>query len=131
MTGEAPVSDFRLPMQPKRGGPPAAMVVCPATFNMVNKAASGIADTYAAATVCEALATAIPLVVVPMVSTRLWGHPAWVRNLNVLRDAGAVLVDVRTGGLDLTPAPSGSGEDVAAQFDPQWVVAQLDRLVPR
>jgi phosphopantothenoylcysteine decarboxylase len=131
LTGQAPVSDFRSPMEPRRGVPPAAMVVCPATFNTVNKAASGIADTYASATVCEALATGIPLVMVPMVSTRLWGHPAWVRNLDVLRDAGVVLIDVRTGGLDLTPAPSGSGDEVVARFDPQWIVTQLAQLVPR
>ncbi|WP_446686993.1 DUF6188 family protein [Phytohabitans kaempferiae] len=50
-------------------------------------------------------------------------------NLNVLRAAGAVLVDVQTGGLDLAPAPSGSGDEVAARFDPQWIVTQLDRLM--
>ncbi|WP_428983120.1 flavoprotein [Phytohabitans maris] len=54
LTRAAPVSDFRSPRTPKEGPSPVALVVCPATFNTVNKAATGIADTYASATICEA-----------------------------------------------------------------------------
>src|SRR6266699_3315217 len=46
LTGEAPRLDFRAPSQPKRGGQPSAVLVCPATFNTVNKAALGVSDTF-------------------------------------------------------------------------------------
>src|SRR5262245_58695378 len=49
LVGEPPQDSFRAPDQPKRGVPPAAVVLCPATFNTVNKAAAGAADTYALA----------------------------------------------------------------------------------
>jgi hypothetical protein len=131
LTGEAPRFDFRSPEQAKRGGPPAAVVVCPATFNTVNKAAVGAADTYALAVLCEALGTGLPTVVVPMVNNKLWGHPAWAPSLAVFRKVGAALVDVHTGGPEVSAVTSGTGGDVVAQFQVAWVTAQLRRLLPR
>jgi hypothetical protein len=73
---------FRAPWTPKRDGPPAAVVVCPATFNTVNKTAAGIADTYALGVLCEAVSTRTPTVIMPTVSTKLLsGHPAWPPSL--------------------------------------------------
>lgn len=122
--GECPRFEFRSSVEPKLTGRPSAVIVCPATFNTINKAAIGAADNYALAVMCEAMATGVP-----MVSARLWGHPAWPRSLKTLREAGAVLMNPRTGGLELSPMPSGLGEEVTANFDPQWIIAQLDQLV--
>jgi hypothetical protein len=131
LTGEPPRLEYRAPTEAKRGGPPAAVVVCPATFNTVNKAAAGINDTYALGALCEALGSGVPTVIVPMVNDKLWGHPAWAGSLRVLRDAGATLVDIRTGGPDPTPVPSGTGGEVTARFETTWVTNQLKRLLSK
>ena len=123
--GEAPLFDFRQPDQPKRGGSPAAVVVCPATFNTVNKAASGISDTYAMGVLCEAIGTRTPTLIVPMVSDKLWGHPAWSGSLSILADVGATMLDVNTGRVGTSAVASGTGDDVVARFDPLWLSGLL------
>ena len=128
LIGEPPRTQFRSPSQPKRGGPPAAVVVCPATFNTVNKAAAGINDTYALGVLCEAIGTGTPTVLVPMVNNKLWGHPAWAGSLDVLSSAGVVLLDVNSGVAGTSPVVSGTGGEVTARFDPQWVATQLRAL---
>ena len=124
VTGSPPRSEYRHPSQPKSPDP-AAVVVCPATFNTVNKAAAGAADTYALGVLCEALGAGIPTVVVPMVNNKLWGHPAWQPSLTVLRQAGAILVDIQDGSTELAATASGTGGSVVDAFDPTWVTAHL------
>ena len=131
LTGEKPRLEYRAPSEAKRAGTPTAVIVCPATFNTVNKAAAGVADTYALGALCEALGSGVPTLVAPMVNDKLWGHPAWAGSLRVLRDAGAVLLDVMTGGPDPAPVPSGTGADVTARFEPAWVTTRLKLLLPR
>ncbi|GAB3859890.1 hypothetical protein GCM10027610_099990 [Dactylosporangium cerinum] len=60
MTGLPPQFDFRAPTLAGRADPPAALAVCPATFNTVNKAAAGAMDTYALGQLCEALGMRLP-----------------------------------------------------------------------
>jgi phosphopantothenoylcysteine synthetase/decarboxylase len=124
LIGVPPRVQRREPSPPKSPDP-AAVVVCPATFNTVNKAAAGVMDTYALGVFCEALGAGIPTIVVPMVNNKLWGHPAWKRSLAVLGHADAILVDVQTGGLDLTPVTLGTDDAVVEGFDPSWVTARL------
>lgn len=125
LTGAPPRVNFQDPRLPRRTGSPQGVVVCPATFNTINKVALGIADTYASAQLCSALGEGLPLLVVPMVNNKLWGHPAWARSLAVLEEAGVTLLDIHTG----TPGPvaveSGNGDKVVAGFDPGWVINQL------
>jgi hypothetical protein len=127
VAGSAP-GGFRSPDEPKRGPRPAAVVVCPATFNTVNKLVHGIADTYPLGLLCEALGAGAPTVIVPMVNDRLWGHFGWQANLNRLVDAGVTLVDVRSGDAGACAVPSGTGSEVVARFDPEWVTSALPRL---
>jgi phosphopantothenoylcysteine synthetase/decarboxylase len=87
----------RTPGEPKSFPRPDAVILAPATFNTVNKLATGIADTYALTVLCSAIGTRTPMVIVPFVSTRLAGHPAWLASLAVLRYAEATLVDPATG----------------------------------
>jgi phosphopantothenoylcysteine synthetase/decarboxylase len=121
VTGFPALVEQRQPSQPKRFPTPAAVVVCPATFNSVNKLAAGIMDSYAAGILCEALASRTPMTVLPMVNDRLWGHPAWAQSLATLTAAGVTFVDIQTGRVG-PPAPiePGSGPAVAAAFDPAW-----------
>lgn len=129
LVGEPPRFEQRSPSQPKRGGAPAAVVVCPATFNTINKAAIGISDTYALGVLCEALGSAVPLVVVPMVNDKLWGHPGWAGSLAVLRNAGTVFVDAQTGKPGASAVMSGTGEQIVSGFNPGWLIRQLKRLI--
>jgi phosphopantothenoylcysteine synthetase/decarboxylase len=124
VTGFRALVDQRQPDQVKRFPPPAQVVVCPATFNSVNKLAAGIMDTYAAGVMCEALASRVPITVMSMVSNKLWDHPAWRPNLAALARAGVSFVDVRTGRTGKPePVESGTGPAVIEAFDPIWALA--------
>jgi hypothetical protein len=123
ITGFAVLVEQRQPGAPKRFPPPSRVVVCPATFNTVNKLATGIMDTYAAGLLCEALASRIPITLAPMVSTRLWPHPAWQHHLDMLTAAGVTFIDIQTGRAGPPEAvQSGTGGEVIAAFDPTWVL---------
>ena len=115
-----------------RSGPRAhAVVACPLTFNTANKVAAGIMDTPASGTLCDALGAGLRVVAVPMVNSRLWAHPAWAGTLRTLRDCGVVLLDPadgRVGGPG--PVASGTGDAVAAAFDPAWVVTAMGPARP-
>ena len=79
-----------------------------------------------AGTLCDALGAGVPIVAVPMANTRLWGHPVWATTLTTLRDWGVVLLDPTTGQLgDPRPVDSGTGDAVAAAFDPRWILAAI------
>jgi hypothetical protein len=122
-TGFPALVDQRQPSQPKRFPEPAQVVVCPATFNSVNKLGAGIMDTYAAGILCETLASGTPMTVLPMVSTRLWDHPAWRPNLTALTAAGVTFVDIRTGRTGFPePVESGTAPEIVAAFDPVWAL---------
>jgi phosphopantothenoylcysteine synthetase/decarboxylase len=126
VTGAAPLSQQRRPGEAKRFPTAEAVVACPATFNSINKLAAGIMDNYPAGLLCEALGAGTPLVVVPMVSDRLWGHPVWAGNLRLLAGAGVRFVDVRTGRPGSPePTEAGAGQRIADAFDPAWPIDAL------
>jgi phosphopantothenoylcysteine synthetase/decarboxylase len=123
VTGFPVLTEQRQPGQAKRFPQPTQVIVCPATFNTVNKLAAGIADSYAAGLLCEALASQIPITIAPMVNNRLWPHPVWRHNLDILTAAGARFIDIQTGHIGQPSAvQSGTGGDVIAHFDPAWVL---------
>jgi phosphopantothenoylcysteine synthetase/decarboxylase len=124
ITGSPPLVEYRQPDEPKRGGQPAQVIVCPLTMNTGSKLALGIMDNYALGVLCEALATRTPITAVTMVNERLWSHPRWQANLDLLRDAGVSFLDVRTGRAG-DPHPVRSGGGTVSHFDPAWVVAAL------
>ncbi len=105
---------------------PDVVVACPLTFNTANKAAAGIMDTSSTGALCDALGAGVPVVAVPMVNNRLWGHPVWVSTLRTLSGAGVRFVDPQSGQVgDPEPVQSGTGPEVVAAFDPEWVVAAV------
>ena len=107
---------------------PDAVVVAPITFNTVGKLACGIADTYAHSTLGEALGDGVPMLAVPMVNNRLWGNPAWSRNVAWLTQAGVRWLSIHDGTLgEPKPVQSGTGESVVERFNPGWIIAQLPR----
>ncbi|WP_281180227.1 flavoprotein [Actinomadura hibisca] len=94
LTGERVRSDYRMPGEPN-GLPSAdAVVVAPATFNTVNKWATGIADNFAVALLCELMGFGVPILAVPLLKDALARHRAFGANVEALREMGVrVLFD--------------------------------------
>jgi phosphopantothenoylcysteine synthetase/decarboxylase len=124
ITAGMTLSEYRAPGQSKRGPGPDVVVAAPLTFNSLNKWAQGASDTYALGVLNEALAARVPVLAVPMVSERLWGHPALTPNIERLIAAGVVLIDPSTGSSGCKPVASGTGAEVASAFDPAWLVKE-------
>ena len=70
------------------------VVVCPATADLMAKMAAGIADDLATTML---LATDKPVMAVPAMNVRMWQHPATVRNVHVLREAGVDVMEPDEG----------------------------------
>ncbi len=65
------------------------IVVAPATADLMAKAALGHADDLASTTL---LATDTPILMVPAMNVRMWGHPATQQNLATLKARGVEFV---------------------------------------
>jgi phosphopantothenoylcysteine decarboxylase / phosphopantothenate---cysteine ligase len=70
------------------------IVVCPATANMLAKMAAGIADDLATTLL---LATDKPVMAVPAMNVRMWGHAATQANVATLREAGVMVLQPDEG----------------------------------
>lgn len=85
--------DPRLPHEESPHPPVDCYAVVPATANTIAKLALGIADNQALTTVCEAIGSGTPPVVVfPRVNAAHAGQPAWDGHITLLRKAGVHLV---------------------------------------
>ena len=73
-----------------------AIVVAPATANLLAKAAHGIADDFLTTLL---LAARRPLVIVPAMDGGMWEHPAVVANVATLRGRGAAVLEPDAGAL--------------------------------
>jgi hypothetical protein len=84
------------PREPDEAGAipqPHALAVVPATFNTINKWATGISDNLALGVLNEALGSGLPIVASPYVKPELAAHPAFGRSLAQLRRSGVHLTD--------------------------------------
>jgi phosphopantothenoylcysteine decarboxylase len=95
LTGYPVRSEYKLPGEADALPKADAIVVAPATFNTINKWALGIGDTLAVSILCEALGRGSPpIVAVPYLKADLAHHPAFSKNLQLLRECGVhVLYD--------------------------------------
>jgi phosphopantothenoylcysteine decarboxylase / phosphopantothenate---cysteine ligase len=73
-----------------------ALVVAPATANVLAKFAHGIADDFLTTMY---LATRAPVLVAPAMNVNMWDHPATQANLELLRQRGVRVIDPETGSL--------------------------------
>lgn len=73
-----------------------ALLIAPATANLIGKLASGVADDFLTTLY---LATKAPLILAPAMNVQMWEHPAVQANLQRLRERGAVVVEPDEGYL--------------------------------
>jgi len=73
-----------------------ALVVVPATSDILAKFAQGIASDFLTTLY---LATTAPVVVCPAMNTNMWNHPATQANLQILRKRGVQIVEPDSGYL--------------------------------
>jgi len=111
LTGHPVRTSFRRPSDPEFAPLGDVVLVCPATFNTLNKWALGINDTVALGLLNEALGRQVPTYVVPWVNDALAAHPAYKQTLKGL-DQPAVTIIKTTG--DITTLPSEVAEQLAA-----------------
>lgn len=99
LTGYPVRNDFKRPEEPDILPPADAVIAFPATFNTINKWASGISDTLALGLLNEYTGRKKPVLAVPVVTTNsgLDSHPAFARSIALLREYGVtVLYDPQT-----------------------------------
>ncbi|KQT61493.1 bifunctional phosphopantothenoylcysteine decarboxylase/phosphopantothenate synthase [Methylobacterium sp. Leaf456] len=73
-----------------------AVVVAPATANMMARMATGHAPDLAATVL---LATTLPILIAPAMNVRMWLHPATRRNLATLKADGVAVVGPNEGAM--------------------------------
>ncbi len=97
-----------------------AVVVAPATADLVARMAIGSADGLATATL---LACDRPVLLCPAMNTRMWDHPATARNIETLRGFGHEIVGPDDG--PLAEGESGPGR----MAEPAEILARLGRVL--
>ncbi len=97
------------------------VVICPATANILAKAAAGIADDLATTIL---LATDKPVLAVPAMNVRMWNHPATQRNLAQLAADGVTIMPPDEGamacgefGAGRLPEPPDVAARICAMLD--------------
>jgi phosphopantothenoylcysteine decarboxylase/phosphopantothenate--cysteine ligase len=81
-----------------------ALLIAPATANILAKFAHGIADDFLSTLY---LATTAPVLVAPAMNVRMWEHPATQTNLAVLRQRGVTIIPPDAGYLACGMTGSG------------------------
>ena len=97
-----------------------ALVIVPATANVLAKMAHGIADDFLT-TLC--LATKAPLVVAPAMNVNMWEHPATQKNVEILRERGVKVLPPDEGYLAC--GMTGAGRLTSVESIAQAVFATL------
>jgi phosphopantothenoylcysteine decarboxylase/phosphopantothenate--cysteine ligase len=97
-----------------------ALLVSPATADVVAKFAQGIANDFLSTLY---LATKAPVIVAPAMNVNMWEHPATRANLEVLRQRGVTIVEPDSGYLACGMIGAGRLADLE-----RIVAATLERL---
>lgn len=90
------------------------MLIAPATANSIAKAANGIADDLVSSTL---LMRAGRLLIAPAMHTEMWQHPATQRNVETLRERGALFAGPEEGELSI------GDEGIGRLAEPRDIVA--------
>lgn len=116
LTGSPVSSTYKTPdVGGRRTLPPVdALIIAPATYNTVNKLASGVADTYPLTSTAELIGRGVPTVVVPFVNAALANRAPFQRSIADLRGEGVRVISGPDD--DWAPHPPGTGADRRAVF---------------
>ena len=99
-----------------------ALVVAPATANILAKFANGIADDFLTTMY---LATEAPVLVAPAMNVNMWNHAATQANLETLRQRGVRVVEPGTG--ELACGMVGAGRMAEPEAISEMVMKTLNR----
>jgi phosphopantothenoylcysteine decarboxylase/phosphopantothenate--cysteine ligase len=99
-----------------------AVVIAPATANLIARLAAGLVNDALTAVVC---ATRAPVVLAPAMDAGMWTNPATQRNVETLRGFGHYLVEPEVGAL----ASGLTG--VGRLAEPATILAAVERLFAR
>ncbi|SCL24709.1 flavoprotein [Micromonospora inyonensis] len=91
ITGQPVSYRQRHPDEPSVLSRADAIAVVPATFNTINKWATGINDSLALGILNESFGAGLPIIASPYVKPTLARHPAFTTNLRLLADHGVRL----------------------------------------
>ncbi len=94
-------------------------LVAPATANTIGKMAAGIADNLLLTTY---LSARCPVMIAPSMDTDMLKHPATIRNIEVLRSFGNIILDPESG--ELASGLSGKGR----MAEPEEIVKEIEKL---
>lgn len=94
-------------------------LVAPATANTIGKMAAGIADNLLLTTY---LSARCPVIIAPSMDTDMLKHPATIRNIEVLRSFGNIILDPESG--ELASGLSGKGR----MAEPEEIVKEIEKL---
>jgi len=125
LTGHQVRYDYKQPDEPDILPNPDAFVIAPATFNTINKMASGASDTLALGMLNEAIGLPLPVIAVPTPNVALARHPAFRASVQALRSWGVdLLFDP-----DRYPLPTPNmGPPAAALFPWADLTAAVSKL---
>jgi len=99
-----------------------ALVVAPATANILAKFAHGLADDFLSTMY---LATQAPVIVAPAMNTNMWMHPATQANLDLLRQRGVRIIEPGSG--ELACGQVGAGRMAEPEIIAQAVANAIGR----
>ncbi len=99
-----------------------ALVVAPATANILAKFAHGIADDFLSTLY---LATTAPVMVAPAMNVNMWNHPATQANIEILRQRGVGIIEPGTG--ELACGMVGAGRMAEPEAIARAVLSALGR----
>ena len=122
LTGKPPVTDlwaedYAGEVHVEVGEWADAIVVAPATMNLMARAASGQANDALLATLACARG---PVFFAPAMHQRMWSHPATRANVTTLRERGAIIVGPVTGALangEIGEGRMSEPEDIAEAIE--------------
>ena len=97
-----------------------AILVAPATANVIGKLASGIADDLVTSTL---LAANVPVVMAPAMNTQMWENQAVQKNIAYLKSIGINFIDPDSGLLACKTVGVGRLKE------PNKIVAELDKYL--
>jgi phosphopantothenoylcysteine synthetase/decarboxylase len=101
-----------------------AVIVAPATYNTINKWATGIADNYVLNQLAELTGLGVNIVVLPFVNRALAANQAFTRSVDELREVG---VRVLFGPGEFEPHPTRMGGTVLDTYPWSRALAAAQR----